>query len=1305
MMANGLIHYALVFVSLAACSCTSITPHGASYNITCDVHLEEDCDSSSLEDIADQVNDSQITDVRIDILIPTIRLNVSANFDNLSSLCISGDRPGHTTIECSTAVSDVNKSSNGGAGIVIRGVNGTVTLNYLKLVSCGAIINIDKVYISALTILYSANVRIDQTVIRSSTGIGLMVVNHAGGDVNITSSSFEHNWLQWKQDAYSTNEKKHVWGGGGLYIKLIQFLPRSENATPISFLIEKCTFLNNTSHTAHFALWHGNNSEDYGLGGGAYVIVRDNPIGVRVSFVQCEFVGNHAFFGGGAAASIMSHQETNDVVITIRDSRFEHNGCYNKTMLGGGLRLYIDSDEGTGIVNTHFIILNVSFFKNCAKLGGGVYFYSYRDALPSSTSRNTVLFNNCTFKSNHAHIGSAVAMLPDFLPGRHRGYKIVPVFRNCNFTNNRVFVTHGISPKSQKSPGVGTFYASLHDVDFQGCIIFSNNWGSAVYAVNAIVNFQHSHVYFVNNTGFKGGALALIGLSEMILGPNSYRFVNNRAILLGGAVYVSLIDITDFTVSKSCFFQYNENDYNNTGSEVEWPWRARVTFSGNRAKDEASGHSIYATSLHPCHVINTGSMYKTVALSAVFHERGFQFENEGSEKQIATDGAYFSINKQTPLMIIPGEYYEHGMMTIDDLGQESSGSFRVGVVNNSDGGVQLDPAFSTFIGVEMQLTGPANDTATLLFEAISPRETFIKVNVTLLECPPGFKFDNLSKKCVCNTDKHFGLLECDEESFHSYLIAGYWAGRVESSLVTSVCPLCVYSSNLSKIALPQKYSDLNEVICGETRTGIACGKCRENYTVHFHSPSLLCKTMEPLGCRLGWLFYFLSELLPVTIFFVTALVFNISFISGTVNGFVLYVQLLSSLDIYAGGLVSLCSATRRNAMTGYQVLYGFLNLDFFNVDSLSFCLWKGATVLDMIAFKCVTILYTALIIVGVIFTVSKCGGRWLGKFFRITAIKKSTVHGISTFLVISYAQSVNISLKLLTRVYIYTEYNSHDTVLPRVWFNAEVVYFSKEHLPYAIPALFCIFTVGLLPPYLLFVHPLLNKGIAFLGLEETKIVKLLCGIIPVDSLKPFLDSFQGCFKDNFRFFAGLYFIYRWIFRLIYLYSEYSVYYTTVTIALVVILATHTVCQPYTKRSHNIVDALLFSNLLVIASLSFFNFHQSRHTRTLQYHVMVDIQLVLIYLPLVAMAVYLLLILCKKVIGRGCKNRTFIEAVDPGNTILMKTLALAKITDSSKKIFNSLEDLTHDRLIDEDDTTFESSCGYHKDTEKNDTLTY
>ena len=1286
------------------------------FNITCDPLIERSCQSMSLEMIAANVNGHKNSDVQISVNTQYLQLNSRVNFTHLNSLSIDGTTKRLTNHDLLVSTPAIITCTTGmdqnGAGISIESISDRLVLKNINLTLCGVrIIKNRMLFVSALTIFRCGNVLLNRVTIEKSTGIGLMILNHTGGGVNITFTVFKDNTLS--QEHNTNNDAdlepaEKLRGGGGVYIELSQ--NSSGLQVPIIFVFNNCLFKNNTSNISTYKLSYTEFEQDEGVwtnhgnGGGCYIAVLSNMVSVQIQFISCEFIGNQAFLGSGLSVNYKPHDSSdrvrNNVSIKIENSQFTSNGCNKSSVFGGALYIYFNFmfERSTSIANYHFTARNVSFLQNYAKFGGSVTGY-FKGRLPFEDCLNPVMFDNCTFVQNQAHMGSAIYLTPSVFLW---GYTFTPQFKNCLFLNNSVFSEHSRSPQTQTIPGIGTIYTRLQKINFHGFNQFRNNFGSAVYVVNGVVNFQNSGSQFHNNTGLRGGAVALGGRSKLVLGQKNYEFVNNRAVFYGGAIYVSLIDFSDFSASKDCFIEYVDE---NTDNE----WRANITFTGNTAKDSMSGHALYATSLHPCLFVNDGtngkSQYRTLNVSEVFTVRNIKFDKDSAyQPQVATDGAYLNSQKSSPLKIVPGECYEHGIVTRDDLGQTVNSLLQVDIKNNADNNVQLDHIFSTgLIGNNLQLRGMTNETATLHFVTISNRQAFIDVRVILQRCPPGFKDSGgTSSKCVCNTHNHVGLLKCDLSIFQSYLMPGYWAGLIDSNLVTGVCPLCRHTSIMlkSEVILPRSYSDLDAAICGETRTGILCGKCRENYIVHFHSPGYLCKPVEPLGCKLGWLFYILSELLPLTVFFAVVLVLNISFTSGAVNGFILFSQLINSLDIYAGGIVTFNSNQIKTAIEGYQVIYGHFNLDFFNIESLSFCIWKHASVLDIIASKYITIVYSSLLIVLVIWTINKCGGRCLGRYCRITTIKTSAIHGISTFLVIGYAQCVNISLKLLVRVFTYKEQNSDANINPRLWFNGEIVYFSKEHLPYALPALFCLLTICLLPPLLLLTYPLLNKGFAYFGLEDKALIKIFCRIIHIDSLKPLFDCFQGCFKDSYRFFGGLYFLYRCTFLIIYSYSAFTTYYTCIIIVLSFILILHTICQPYIRRLHNCIDALLFFNLILICSLSLFNYHVHRNSKPQWRNVPVKVQLLLIYLPILVMVIYLAHILFKTI----RKYRCFRNASRKVATLFK--LISHKRANKLRKVFHTLEENTdsmsgeeefiHNRLMDEDDDEdvyFRRHCAY------------
>ena len=844
---------------------------------------------------------------------------------------------------------------------------------------------------------------------------------------------------------------------------------------------------------------------------------------------------------------------------------------------------------------------------------------------------------------------------------------IIPVFINCTFMNNTVFVNSKFHD-SQRIAGIGTLYSSLYDIRFEGNNQFENNRGTPVYIVNGIADFSQSSVIFKNNQGIRGGAIALLGTSSMIMGPNkSYVFINNKALYQGGAIFALLIDTHEFTVSKSCFIQiYNNSKH--TSAFVK-PWKNSITFFGNKAP---FGNAIFTTSLHACKDITSGS-YLNV-----------------SKGDIITEGAHL-YREYERLHVIPGKQFSHGVVIKDDQNSTVSEPLKIRI-NLS--GVMVDPLYSSFTGKMLQLRGTPGIRANLYLQTVSTRETYTKLEVELEECPPGFDLE--SDRCVCNVNQYIGLTDyCDSDNFQTYLTPGLWAGLIsENEIATGTCPhgFCNYTQSTENnntvmvlgIALPQNRSQLDEAVCGPTRTGILCGRCRKGYTVHFHSPRFLCNQTDLMLCNAGWLFYILSELLPVTVVFITVILLNISFTSGAVNGFILFSQVLLSfnVNVIVGGDVKL--PFQRTITEGYQLLYGFLNLEFFTTETLSFCLWPNATALDMLIFKYITIVYALSLMILVIWFMNKCGGRCLGKRCRITKVKSSVIHGISAFLIMCYSQTIAVSHSLVNGTELWPRKGSNTTIYKRVWLDGNMTFLSRSHLPYAVPALLFLLTIGIFPPILLLAYPISNKALTFFGIEESKLVTCISEKLPINNLKPLLDCFQSCFKDNMRFFAGLYFLYRWIAPVVYtISSTLSTAYITTEILLILILAIHAFCQPYTKRIYNMIDTVLFTDLLLINTITCIHYYllqsrENQHTVNKKAESTAIIQAILIYLPFITMVASVLLFGLRQMYSMSYKKYGNQSA---RNIALSNSFRKLRAKVNSKKLLDDNESDFNEQELD------------------------
>ena len=1263
---------------------------------------EEDQHFKSLETVEQILDERNSTGSSIGIVIATPVLNLTSRteFSDQHSLFIVGSNES-TTILCNYT----------NAGIVFANIT-SVRLIKLKFTSCGTPVKVHHTsYISAVTLLSCKTIEIRDVTVYKSNGVGLMVLKHQGNNISVVSSTFEENNV--------TSEREL--GGGGVYIG--SFVAQDIGQLSIEF--SNCTFKRNKAHTRHYRHIFtdnvGRNLTGYGRGGGLFLAFEQKAMSTNVSakITDSMFIENTAFIGSGLSIKIrVGYQQVVEVI--IRNTSFESNGYKRKEKLyaglGGGIQLDFNSYNESIISNNIVTMQNVNFTKNYAQHGGGVFIYSHKQV--STTTSKSLLFSKCVFKENRAVTGSAVDISPNVYKRLFPGYTIVPTFINCKFLENRVYVnTKTYTSGLQRNAGIGTLYASLCDLNFEGYTLFKRNKGTAIHIVNSNAYFHNGSARFESNAGIEGGALALIGVSSIVVGPNNtYEFINNKALYRGGGVFVQLIGNHDFSLSRSCFIQYRDRR-DGYIPLLESTWNTNITFEMNSAK---RGQSIYATSIFPCQTVNYASNqdqrnnYVRVDISKAFEKWGISLDNERSiTEHIATDGD--RISSEVPQMIhkfIPGHYGEHGVQVFDDLGTGVFEPLRTEISNVGE--VQLDET-SLFVLRKVRLLGKPGSKASLILSTASSRQSYISLCVELLECPPGFRIQN--EKCECDASSYAGITGCSNS--HSYLLPSFWVGMVQdeimpnvSLLVTSSCPLsyCYTPSDSTKTLLPESHDDLEELICGSNnRKGVVCGSCKENYTVYFHSLDNDCR--EEYLCHIGYLFYIVSELIPVTIVFVTVVVLNISFTSGAVNGFILFSQLLVSLNIDASGLIQLPESIQ-GVKSGYTIIYGFFNLDFFRGYSTSFCLWKGASALDVVAFKYVTIAYALLLVMSVIVFINKCGGQCLGRWYRITTIKSSLIHGISTFLIICYSQAVQTSLYLVNghelqhNILHYSQ--SNFTLSKRVWLDSNLKYFGKEHLRYAVPAIIILITTGILP--LMLMYPLLSKLLDMLKVGDSKpAVFIFRWIIPINSLKPLLDCFQGCFKDNMRFFSGFYFLYRWSALVAFTAaSNFSGAYIATLACFTVFLMVHSLCQPYLNMAHNVIDTLLFADLMLINFISFVHYvifrnEESRYLYESEVKNSATFQMVLIYVPLAIFVLYVL-IQGYTQISSWCSNRKFRKSHNDDNPnaagVALKSFRTLVRSITSSDPQSDHDDLPHRLISDasECEVTKFTGYGYYKNAD-------
>ena len=729
-------------------------------------------------------------------------------------------------------------------------------------------------------------------------------------------------------------------------------------------------------------------------------------------------------------------------------------------------------------------------------------------------------------------------------------------------------------------------------VYFKGNNTFYNNSGTALYIKSGSAFFKRGAVTeFISNTGNAGGAIRLVGYSNIQYNNDTiFVFTNNSANFVGGAICVSTV--ISFS-SHSCFLQYR-NDENEHSYETNAWFSFINNWSSTRIAD-----SIFLNTIRPCQfacLTQSGSVSKPTDL---FKNQSCIGVFEINNGEIASGGSLFRIDQSTPLSIVPGRTHSLPLTLLNDMGQNVTNItlFHPSVPTESK--IKVSPGFEFVTGNKIQLMGKSGEKSNLTLKISGFQNIGASIGIELAPCPPGYIINDHSSSCVCSASQsnksltYRGIVGCIENK--GVAISGYWVGYILSNenekpnqmnLYTTGCPFgfCRYfyveagngrikqDYGLAEIA---SRDEMDKAVCTLNRHGTMCSQCKEGYSVYFHSDTNKCG--ENSLCPMGFLLYLLSEIIPITGLFFIIVYFDINLTTGLAYSFVFMAQLLETMVVSVNGAVEFKPTIIRSI---YNVLYSMLNLEFFDIDELSFCLWKGASTLDIIIIKYISFIYAILLIFGFVyfFRHYTCGLK--GRSCCKNIFSFSVVQGLTTFLVISYFQCSHISVLLLIRE---SPHGIGGTVYKDIVFwDGSLEYFSPQHLWYAIPALISLIIFIIPFPLILTFDGLLLKVEGKLAIRFAFIRRLMPWTAIHYKLKPLLDSFQGPFKDQYRFFAGLYFFYRFlILFLLVIASSIHDYYFLLGLALVVFLMIQALAQPFQEKSHNVCALLVFTNMAFI----------------------------------------------------------------------------------------------------------------------------
>ena len=1163
-------------------------------------------------------------------------------FTDLEEVAIRGmgSGPEDTEVVCSTA----------NAGLAF--INTTnISLEMVTYSNCSALHNsTSRNYSSsefalstakvALYFSLCANVSMDSVHVTDSLNASGVTMYNTVGYNTIHKCNFTHN---------GNPNLETCDGGGGVYVEFSYCLPGNtgcENGTKEAYTDQnkdsrytfgECNFSFNNAQMYYvkynqtYGVPFRENHVGFGRGGGLLIFFNGNASNNTFTISDCTFSENQAQWGAGMFVAFRDTSSNNTVL--INGNTFAKNNCTGND--GGGLRVGQHTYRSATINQVK--INDCNFSENVAENGGGggVFISAGRQ---KASELPVVSLNGTTFTSNHASIGAALNI--ELFSLIVEGDKPHVSITDCYFTGNSLY------PDTYKRPyevGIGTVYISDVPVQFRGTIVFLGNTGTALAAVAAQIDFMNSTADFIANIGLKGAAIALLGSSTIVINESSVlHFLYNTASIEGGAIYSTFNDRNKFQDTTNCFIVH----YNPMLQPDDW--KAKFHFTDNYVSD-STPNAIYSTSVYPCTFVMDKSAKKK-NINSTFCWKGWHY-NSGRDCQnfIRTGPGMVTAGKKE-VFAYPGEKFSLSLNELDDFNHPLSIVYSAtsGALNETSFNATIDPQYEYVSNDYMKLHGKIGTEFILDLDSVGETSWHVQMKVLLKHCPPGLVLQNSAlcsvdkcntsggAVCECNKDHTYNnLVRCNSHA-NASLTSKYWMGIIDGGLiVVADCPpgFCLQGSN-EFLYLPNSTDDLNNHICGpQHRKGEVCGECLPGYGVAINSDTYECVMCNITGpyIALHATYYILSVYVPLCIMFLAILAFKINLTIGSANSFILFSQVISStFDLDAGGKIPLNSTIKHSNryLLAYKFPYGIFNLEFFEqfIPPQSLCLGTSLNTLDIFLLDYIVAFFPLLMILAVVlfYKLKDCC------CFNKTLIKQkkqckgipkklgdALVPAFATYILLSYVKfSLTSSYLVVPTAYHNT---TGEIVGQHAYFAGQYPVHDRKYIVlYYMPAIIVFLTFVAIPPLVLLDYPLRWFEMAL------RRVPRLWRHYPKDKVHIILDAFQGCYKNKWRFFAGLYFIFRLLINVTYVNTFTYMQLSLQAVYCVVFALLVAFLKPYKMEYHlfNYVDSLIFLNLAIINQTIAYNYGYTRSGATPSIAVFI-IQYILVFLPLVYMIMYVL----------------------------------------------------------------------------------
>ena len=393
--------------------------------------------------------------------------------------------------------------------------------------------------------------------------------------------------------------------------------------------------------------------------------------------------------------------------------------------------------------------------------------------------------------------------------------------------------------------------------------------------------------------------------------------------------------------------------------------------------------------------------------------------------------------------------------------------------------------------------------------------------------------------CVCGV-KLSGVLRCNDcyktvdigAGFcMTYDVTRQYVGENSSSLlIVGDCPYGALpnTTNRKFTTLPTDPTQVNSSQCAPyNRRGLFCGECLEGFGPPVYSFDLHCAKCSHMSTTAAISLYLVMELLPITVFYVTVLIFRPMLLTGPQLGYVIGCQgIINTLQYSRYIYISLFhNLPPPLAVLGHisLLLSGIWNLEFFHFVTPPFCVSEKLRGIHVHMLGFGTALFP-LLLVSTTYAVVEFNAwyKCVPRFVTAYNLRHSIIHAFATFTMLSIFSTMCKAYAVLDSTSVI---DIAGIVKGKVLeLDPSIRNYSDDHIPYLIVSLSLVFILVVCPGFLISIYPTRLYG--KLSAQCLSVRKQL-------AIKIFVETVNCGFKDglngtrDYRMIPGILILLTW----------------------------------------------------------------------------------------------------------------------------------------------------------------------------------